>query len=71
MSQFSNMSDNDPEVLDREKQKIIQAKEKKWSERLASHSEAAIKADNEEDVPIDRLQRESAEKLKKGEEEYQ
>ncbi|KAF7729337.1 hypothetical protein EC973_004593 [Apophysomyces ossiformis] len=69
MSQYSHMSDNDPEVLEREKQKSLRAQDKQWNEKLASHSEAAVKADSEDDVPFDKLQRESAEKLKKEEKE--
>lgn len=43
MSAFSHMSDNDPEVLEKEKHKELSKKEKKeWNEKLASHSEAAV-----------------------------
>jgi hypothetical protein len=42
MSAFSNMADNDPEVLEKEKQKSLKKEKKEWSEKLASHSEAAV-----------------------------
>lgn len=43
MSAFSHMSDNDPGVLEREKHKELNKREKKeWNEKLASHSEAAV-----------------------------
>jgi hypothetical protein len=43
MTAFSQMSDNDPKVLEKEKQKHLQKeKEKKWNEKLASQSEAAV-----------------------------
>ncbi|KAI8991851.1 hypothetical protein BDF20DRAFT_846821 [Mycotypha africana] len=60
MSAYSHMSDNDPEVLEKEKQKNLSKKEKKeWNEKLASHSEAVVKADKAEDKPIKDLQQES------------
>ncbi|KAI8332289.1 hypothetical protein BC941DRAFT_437154 [Chlamydoabsidia padenii] len=39
------MSDNDPEVLEKEKHKQINKKNKDWHEKLATHSEASVKAD--------------------------
>jgi hypothetical protein len=42
MSAFSHMSDNDPEVLEKEKHKELNKKDKEWNEKLASHSEAAV-----------------------------
>lgn len=42
MSAFSHMSDNDPEVLEKEKHKELSKKDKEWNEKLASHSEAAV-----------------------------
>lgn len=42
MSAFSHMSDNDPEVLEKEKHKELGKKDKEWNEKLASHSEAAV-----------------------------
>ncbi|KAH8553115.1 hypothetical protein BGW37DRAFT_282944 [Umbelopsis sp. PMI_123] len=65
MTAFSNMSDNDPKILEEEKLKILKAKDRKWNEKLASASEAAVKADHLEDVPLDRLQKESIEEIKK------
>ncbi|CEG77731.1 hypothetical protein CU097_003066 [Rhizopus azygosporus] len=56
MSAFSHMSDNDPETLEREKQKHLSKKEKEWNEKLASTSEANVKADKEQDIPIQELQ---------------
>lgn len=65
MSAFSHMSDNDPNVLEKEKQKHLkEEKEKKWNEKLASHSEAAVKADQSEDKPLKSLQEESVSELK-------
>ncbi|KAI9483282.1 MAG: hypothetical protein EXX96DRAFT_557567 [Benjaminiella poitrasii] len=70
MSAFSHMSDNDPEVLEKEKQKNLSKKEnKEWNEKLASHSEAAVKADKEQDKPIDLLQNETIKNLEKKAEE--
>jgi hypothetical protein len=43
MSAYSHMSDNDPEVLEKEKKRHLNAKEKKeWNEKLASTSEANV-----------------------------
>ena len=73
MSAFSHMSDNDPETIEREKQKHLSKKEKEWNEKLASTSEAnvsamtqlkrvqlniviQVKADKEQDIPIQELQ---------------
>jgi hypothetical protein len=42
MTAFSHMSDNDPEVLEKEKQKTLSKEGKEWNEKLASHSEAAV-----------------------------
>lgn len=44
MSAFSHMSDNDPETIEREKQKHLSKKEKEWNEKLASTSEANVSA---------------------------
>ncbi|CAO3672552.1 unnamed protein product [Umbelopsis vinacea] len=67
MSAFSHMSDNDPQILEEAKKKQLEAheKDKKWEEKLASQSEAAVKADKSEDKPLDRLQKETIEELKK------
>jgi hypothetical protein len=61
------MSDNDPQILEEAKKKQLEAREneKKWDEKLASQSEAAVKADQSEDKPLDRLQKETIEELKK------
>ncbi|KAI8087047.1 uncharacterized protein B0P05DRAFT_569950 [Gilbertella persicaria] len=70
MSAFSHMSDNDPEVLQKEKEKNLSKKDRKeWNEKLASHSEAAVKADKEREKPIEHLQSETLEDLKKRESE--
>ncbi|KAG0743533.1 hypothetical protein G6F57_006249 [Rhizopus arrhizus] len=62
MSAYSHMSDNDPEVLEKEKKRHLSAKEKKeWNEKLASTSEANVKADKEADIPIKDLQNKTAE----------
>lgn len=42
MSNFSHMSDNDPEVLEKEKRKSLNKKDKEWNEKLASQSEADV-----------------------------
>lgn len=43
MSAFSHMSDNDPEVLEKEKHKELNKRDnKEWNEKLASHSEAVV-----------------------------
>lgn len=42
MTAFSHMSDNDPEVLEKEKRKELSKKDREWNEKLASHSEAAV-----------------------------
>ncbi|KAL9538916.1 hypothetical protein MBANPS3_010591 [Mucor bainieri] len=69
MSAFSHMSDNDPEVLEKEKHKELSKKDKEWNEKLASHSEAAVKADKEHDKPIQHLQDETIEHLDKKDKE--
>ncbi|KAI8887041.1 hypothetical protein K501DRAFT_330820 [Backusella circina FSU 941] len=69
MSAFSSMSDNDPEVIQKEKEKSMKKKEKEWSEKLASHSEAAVKADKEMDKPIEYLKKETEEYHKREKEE--
>ncbi|KAL1933997.1 hypothetical protein VTP01DRAFT_6179 [Rhizomucor pusillus] len=63
MSAFSHMSDNDPEVLEKEKQKMLRQSEKDWNEKLGSESEAAIKADQTQDKPFKELQEETKHKL--------
>lgn len=65
MTAFSHMSDNDPAVIEKEKKKSLGKKNKEWSEKLASHSEAAVKADRDYDKPVKHLQNETIEELKK------
>lgn len=65
MTAFSHMSDNDPNVLENEKKKALNAKDKEWNEKLASHSEAAVKADKDHDKPVKSLQDETIEHLEK------
>ncbi|KAI9258484.1 hypothetical protein BY458DRAFT_518011 [Sporodiniella umbellata] len=60
MSAYSNMSDNNPEILEKEKQKHLNSENKEWSEKLASTSEASVKADKEDDVSIKELEEASA-----------
>ena len=69
MTAFSHMSDNDPEVLEKEKNKNLQEDNKEWNEKLASHSEAAVKADKEFDKPVEHLQQETIEHLEKKDQE--
>lgn len=65
MTAFSQMSGNDPNVLEKEKNKNLNAKDKEWNENLASHSEAAVKADKEHDKPVKHLQDETIKHLEK------
>lgn len=45
MSTFSQMSGSDPEVLEKAKDEVVRRKhEGEWSEKLASESEAAVRA---------------------------
>ncbi|KAI8376114.1 uncharacterized protein BYT42DRAFT_573461 [Radiomyces spectabilis] len=64
MSAYSHMSDNDPVVLEREKRKQQNVSQREWNEKLASQSEAAVKADQQEDEDLQSLQQKSAEHLK-------
>jgi hypothetical protein len=78
----SHVSDNDPEVLEREKQKSLDARKHPeaglnggrglknapgWNERLASDSEAIVKAELEPEEDPKTLQQETIEFLKKQE----
>ncbi|KAK9764438.1 hypothetical protein K7432_008042 [Basidiobolus ranarum] len=67
----SNMSDNDPDVLEKEKQKNLRGETKGtiknhpgWNEKLASHSEASVKADRTPEVPAEQMQKETVEHIK-------
>ncbi|CAG8593079.1 11115_t:CDS:2 [Dentiscutata heterogama] len=68
----SNASDNDPLIIEREKQRLLKGKvvgnvkhAPGWNERLASDSEAMIKAEREPDSSsMDDLQRETLSYLK-------
>jgi len=63
----SHVSDNDPEVLEREKERNIKGQQHHtstphkhapgWNESLASVSEAAVKADQAENVSPEELQK--------------
>ncbi|KAJ3033873.1 hypothetical protein HDV00_005677 [Rhizophlyctis rosea] len=63
----SHMSNNDPHVLEKEKQATVKAGAKgKWNEKLASTSEAAVKADRDfhgKADDIEELQKKSAQQL--------
>lgn len=50
MSAYSHMSDNDPEVLEKEKKKSLSKKDKEWNEKLASQSEAAVSICDHTDI---------------------
>lgn len=71
------MSDNDPEILEKEKQKHLKGKTVShikevpgWNEKLASDAEAVVKAEKEcADCPIDEMQRQTVETLQKKQEE--
>lgn len=69
MTAFSHMSDNDPAILEKEKNKSLGKKDKEWNENLASHSEAAVKADKSHDKPVKHLQDETIEHLGKKDKE--
>ncbi|KAI9496567.1 hypothetical protein BDB00DRAFT_807868 [Zychaea mexicana] len=64
MSAFSNMADNDPDTLETEKSKVHTKKD--WNGKLASYSEAVIKAEQDDDHAIDKLQEESVQVLVHG-----
>ncbi|ORY98462.1 hypothetical protein BCR43DRAFT_470681 [Syncephalastrum racemosum] len=65
MSAFSSMSDNDPHTIAVEKEKHLKEEASvRWNEKLASHSEAAVKADQSQEKPIKILQEESSHELK-------
>ncbi|RHZ75945.1 hypothetical protein Glove_208g111 [Diversispora epigaea] len=62
----SHMSDNDPEILEREKRRLLSGNVKGvmssapgWNEMLASDSEAMIKAEREPESSFHELQQES------------
>ncbi|KAI9243998.1 hypothetical protein BDA99DRAFT_566396 [Phascolomyces articulosus] len=65
MTTFSHMSNNDPKVMEEEKKKQEKEGHKEWSEKLASESEAAVKADQDNEKSVKDLQEETKEKLKK------
>ncbi|KAG1441413.1 hypothetical protein G6F56_011494 [Rhizopus delemar] len=69
MSAYSHMSDNDPKVLEKEKEKHLKSKNKEWNEKLASASEASVKADKEADIPIKDLQDKSVKDQEKNRDE--
>ncbi|KAK9815259.1 hypothetical protein WJX72_000798 [[Myrmecia] bisecta] len=69
----SHASDNDPEVLEREKQKNLEGETEShprvpqgWNERLASDSEAAVVADHCVPEAIEEMQKHSIEHLLEG-----
>ncbi|OAD74713.1 hypothetical protein PHYBLDRAFT_144083 [Phycomyces blakesleeanus NRRL 1555(-)] len=64
MRATSHMSDNDPKILEEEKNKTLNSKNKEWNEKLASVSEAAIKAEHSPDKPVKELQEETKKQLK-------
>ncbi|KAI9496707.1 hypothetical protein BDB00DRAFT_869286 [Zychaea mexicana] len=59
------MSNNDPKVIEEEKEKNHKSGHKEWNEKLASESEAAVKADQDNDPKsVKDLQEETKKKLK-------
>jgi len=65
---YSTMHDNDPEVLEREKQRTLSGEHHKtphikgapgWNELLASASEAYVKADKYDHGSVDEMQRQT------------
>ncbi|KAI8136896.1 hypothetical protein BJV82DRAFT_637677 [Fennellomyces sp. T-0311] len=64
MSSTSHMHDNDPKVIQEEQEKQKKKGNSEWNEKLASSSEAAVKADQEHDRPVKDLQEETKQKLK-------
>ncbi|CAO3622693.1 unnamed protein product [Cunninghamella echinulata] len=67
MSGFSQMSDNDPKVLEKGKKATLKKSTKEWNEELASHSEAIVKADQQNDKPIEQLKEETIQTIKRKE----
>lgn len=73
----SHASDNDPEVLEKEKQRNLKGEVKSsipnahgWNEKLASDSEAAVKAERHADgKSIEELQAQTAEHHEKAHKE--
>ncbi|OLL25936.1 hypothetical protein NEOLI_002244 [Neolecta irregularis DAH-3] len=69
----SYMSNNDPHILEKDKEKSLNDESEeslmknapKWDEKLASESEAYIKADKEDVSSISELQRKTVETVKK------
>ncbi|ORY05256.1 hypothetical protein K493DRAFT_311077, partial [Basidiobolus meristosporus CBS 931.73] len=71
-NRFSSHMAANGQVLDKEKQKSLRGETNEsipdhpgWNENLASHAEANIKADHAPDKPVERLQKESVEHIKK------
>ncbi|CAO3646470.1 unnamed protein product [Cunninghamella blakesleeana] len=71
MSGFSQMSDNDPIILEEEKKVSLKRKTKHWNEKLASHSEAIVKADQEKERSFEELKDETIKVIKKKDEEIE
>ncbi|KAI9304154.1 hypothetical protein BJ944DRAFT_231539 [Cunninghamella echinulata] len=67
MSGFSQMSDNDPKVLEKGKKATLKKNTKEWKEELASHSEAIVKADQQNDKSIEDLKEETIQTFKRKE----
>ena len=68
----SNMSDNDPTIIEKEKKKTLEGKVNSqikeapgWNEKLASVAEASVKADRSADEPIEVLVKETVEQFEK------
>ncbi|KAL4430758.1 hypothetical protein ABPG75_006014 [Micractinium tetrahymenae] len=72
----SHVSDNDPEVLEKEKQRHLKGKTIShikqvpgWSEKLASDAEAVVKAEHDcTDCSIEEMQKQTLDTLKEEEE---
>ncbi|KAI8073356.1 hypothetical protein BC940DRAFT_291142 [Gongronella butleri] len=63
MSAFSQMSDSDPKVLQEEKEKLLKQRDKFWNEKLATQSEASVKADKD-NMPMNDMIKNSLKQLR-------
>lgn len=71
----AHVSDNDPEVLEKEKQRHLKGKTIShikqvpgWSEKLASDAEAVVKAEHCTDCSVEEMQQQTIQTLKEEEE---
>ncbi|KAK9766388.1 hypothetical protein K7432_004555 [Basidiobolus ranarum] len=69
---FSSHMGESGEDIEKEKEKSLKGKANEsipdhpgWNEKLASHAEASVKADHASEKPLEQLQRESVQHIKK------